>query len=63
VAGCIGSKHEHDGGKSIAVCGAGVDDSGLQHAFDGPHGARIEDVAVAMTIFDEELFGAGSGGE
>ena len=34
-----------------------------KHAFDGAHGARIEDVAVAMAIFDEELFGAGSGGE
>ena len=62
-AGRIGSEHEDDGGERITVSGAGVDDGGLQHAFDGPHAARIEDVTVAMTIFDKEFFGAGSGGE
>ena len=59
-AGRIGSEHEDDGGERITVSGAGVDDGGLQHAFDGPHGAGIEDVAVAVAIFDEELFGAGA---
>jgi len=62
-AGRLGAEHEYDGRQSVAVGSAGVDDGGLQHAFDGPHGARIEDVAVAMTIIDKELFGACPGGE
>jgi hypothetical protein len=62
-AGGCGIEYEDDGGERVAVCGAGIDDGGLEHTFDGTHGARVEDVAVTMAIFDEELFRASAGGE
>src|SRR5277367_2649019 len=56
-AGGFGVEHEDYGGEGVAVGGAGIDDCGLEHAFDGAHGLGIEDMAVAMTVFDEEFFG------
>src|ERR1700758_300595 len=47
AAGGSGVEDEDDGGESVAVGGAGVDDGGLQHAFHGAHGAGIKDVTVA----------------
>src|SRR5579862_757204 len=62
LAGSVGAEYEDYGRECIAVGGAGIDDGSLQHGFDGAHCARVEDVAVAMSIFNEKLFGAGSGG-